>query len=669
MYGMFCAMVDEIVTSGVQQDSEHGEQILKTARARLHAEDGPLPWPRYRDIEKQAVIRHISDQQPVQPYLAVLGMLRDAGEDRRSAFIGFDQVESWRNAIRAALAVPPWFADIYQNAEAFSIMNARAINVANSVKTLRDAGFPVTMVDGNPSDEGELRAIEHALLDRVKQQPALHCIILRGQLRSRYDESRDRYRFTRVLSSGETKKCGAYPLGHLYLAVATALTSLGNGPTFEVTSDELVRAEETWNLYRAYASVIDVEQWTMYESMFMHAASSLRSLRERVLYEQNFTLRQQTPAQTLQMLELVLSPFGNQERFPGLPFAPAEVTALAQAILGLVDGSSSVRFTVSTVAARAGIAESCAQNILDALSIEAGAHDALDLSFGDLSSAAVMYRPLLRFGNEYLLLDRLIAGPAFYEAIASAYRAVVGRSFEEIVGFEGLEFAVRQLLQSHGITPYAGGYGVEDLECDAVVESPTAIIFVEAKKKGLTRRSLAGEPEKLLFDVSRSVIAAHVQLARHELSLRRTGRLQFDDGRALVLGDREVHRVAITLLDLGSLQDKVVVAEMLRVFRGSTFHAGRELSDDDKRAAAEFDRQGGILHDTFGKLGTLAPDWERRQRFAVRSYCLTQFMVLLSDVASPEDFVRNLQIDRHLTTATGDWYEEYRLMQSLPKSN
>jgi hypothetical protein len=266
----------------------------------------------------------------------------------------------------------------------------------------------------------------------------------------------------------------------------------------------------------------------------------------------------------------------------------------------------------------------------------------------------------LRFDDRYLLPDRLVAGPAFYEAIAAAYRPRVGRDFESVVGKEGLEGAIRALLQEHGIAYFAGGYGTEDLECDAVFESRSAVVFIEAKKKGLTRRALAGDAEKVLIDVSSSVLAAHAQLARHELSLRSNGEMRFEDGKVLRLEGRDVIRVGITLLDLGSFQDKVVLGKMIRLLRGARLRSTRQMTDADRKSVEAFGKTADSLLQSYDALDALDPDWTRRERFGLKSYSLPQFMVLLSDAPSPDALVVNLTVDTHLTTSTGDWLAEYR---------
>ncbi len=267
----------------------------------------------------------------------------------------------------------------------------------------------------------------------------------------------------------------------------------------------------------------------------------------------------------------------------------------------------------------------------------------------------------------YLLLDRLLAGPAFYEAVASAYRAALGaQTFEGIMGKEGLEGAIRTTLAAHGMRVVHGPYeSVDGLECDAVVETPHAVVLIEAKKKGLTRKTLAGDALKGLFDVSGSLLASHAQLARHEYSLRRDGELRFSSGEVVRLEGRRIDRVAITLLDLGSLQDKMMVGNLVTHLRGATLQIGRDLDKAEAKAAREFNENAQALLDAFEANAAFVEDYDRLERFSVRSFSLGQLIALLEDVSDAAGFEENLAVDRHMSTGTGDWLLEFRQMKKL----
>jgi hypothetical protein len=658
MYEKFKAMFDDGTTVRAgDRDHEAGtdtgiaEELFRRERAALHVADGELSWKRFRDLEKQALIEHLVDGAPLQPYLGILSMLRDAGTDRKGMFLGLDHDLEWRAAVRAAVGAPEYLRSIYMHEGDDWRVDGRWRYVAQSLRSLRDHGFSVGLVDGWPRSDAELRNIEIRLLARIEEDPQLHWWMLKELLAARYDVKLDWYRFTRQLS--HDKEAGEYPYGHLYLAILAAMSELGSGVTFTRSAAERQRAVETWELYRAFAAVLDVEQWSLYEWMSTDSRDILRELRERVLYEQNFTFRQQTQEQTTTILRLVLQPFADADRFPGLPFSPSEAVGVTTTILSFTTGARGAVFTEADVAERSGVPYETVHRVLDAFALDRGRVEPTSLSMVDLSAGEMMYRPLVRFDGRYLLPDRLVTGPAFYEAVAAAYRGVLGNAFEEVLGKEGLEGAIHALLAEHGIAYYSGGYAGSDLECDAAFESDEAIVFVEAKKKGLTRRSLSGEPEKILLDISASILAAHAQVARHELALRSNGSLTFNDGCVLALNGRKVIRIALTLLDLGSFQDKTVLGKMIHRLMGARLHTTREMSKADQRSVEEFNRVADSLLQSYSALNELDDQWIKRERFRLKGYSLSQLIVLLSDVRSADELVANIGIDDHLTTSTG----------------
>jgi hypothetical protein len=99
-------------------------------------------------------------------------------------------------------------------------------------------------------------------------------------------------------------------------------------------------------------------------------------------------------------------------------------------------------------------------------------------------------------------------------------------------------------------------------ECDVVVEAPEFIVFIETKKKPHRRVSATGDALANLIDLSGSLFDAQAQLARHERILLHHRYIEFDDGRRLDHGGRNIERVAITLLDYGSLQDSFLLRQL-----------------------------------------------------------------------------------------------------------
>ena len=129
---------------------------------------------------------------------------------------------------------------------------------------------------------------------------------------------------------------------------------------------------------------------------------------------------------------------------------------------------------------------------------------------------------------------------------------------------------------SHGVPINGGDYdaGREHGECDLVIETPETVIFAEVKKKALTRRSKAGSDADLLLDLAGSLLAAQAQAGWHEVRLRHDGHLDLRrDGIAtrLELNDRGVERLAVSLLDFGSFQDRILLKQFLEATLNARF--------------------------------------------------------------------------------------------------
>ena len=145
--------------------------------------------------------------------------------------------------------------------------------------------------------------------------------------------------------------------------------------------------------------------------------------------------------------------------------------------------------------------------------------------------------------------------------------------------------AIERFLETefaaHGVPICGGEYDAdgEHGECDLVIETPETVIFSEVKKKALTRRAKAGSDADLLLDLAGSLLAAQAQAGWHEVRLRRHEHLDLKrEGmtRRLALNGRQVERVAVSLFDFGSFQDRILLKQFLEGDFECKVHAGRD---------------------------------------------------------------------------------------------
>ena len=176
----------------------------------------------------------------------------------------------------------------------------------------------------------------------------------------------------------------------------------------------------------------------------------------------------------------------------------------------------------------------------------------------DATKATLVNRPLLRGSNGTLIrLPASLLGPAFFEAISIALRnagypgpddKVLPTALENAIAdfFRNRRYKVDHVAKTYKMLDPLTGKQIAG-ECDVVVETLNHIVFLEAKKKPLTRVSQTGDVLANLIDMSDSLLYAQSQAATHERLLRHHRHLRFDDGSRLELGTRHVDRIAVIL--------------------------------------------------------------------------------------------------------------------------
>jgi hypothetical protein len=276
-------------------------------------------------------------------------------------------------------------------------------------------------------------------------------------------------------------------------------------------------------------------------------------------------------------------------------------------------------------------------------------------------------RPLLRHpGRRFVLLDRSVCAPACLEALLTPLR-LERKGLDDRIGSEVERFLKAQFA-SHGIPTSGGDYdaGGQHGECDLVLEAPDAVIFLEVKKKTLTRRSRAGSDAHLILDLAGSLLDAQVQAGRHEVRLRHHGYLDLHrDGSTtrLELNDRQVERVAVSLFDFGSFQDRILLTQFLEATMNARFRplaaSLNEKFDKINKALIEIREQVGALHP--GQREVNQPF------FNCWFLSVPQLLVLLDGVGDTADFKAALWSCRHVVTGSSDLYFDLSYMRRLKK--
>lgn len=435
----------------------------------------------------------------------------------------------------------------------------RALAVADSVRNLIHRGFDLRVTEaGIEFDAGELERATGRIqrtLDWIGQVGVLSNLFHHLKSLGKYEYGIYLYRPT----IGNQPRDPSFPFAFMInLAVRSPVRTARHQPT---------KADSRWadavTLAQELVSAVDVERYSYFEDLDPRPKDLEEILRKFALFDHLFSLRQWPPGHTAFLLKEVFRSLPRSEMCDRFGWGPEDVISLAECTYKLADKDPSLIRPADLI--EMGMSSERLPKMLPFF-----AHRWQEVNSGYNSPIAansdrpnLMFKPFIQTEREELLLvAQGLAGPAFYEATIASLRGMAGINVSALTD-AGTVAVIKALFTRAGIEPsliekkyrMAGAEG----ECDLIIESQSEILFVECKAKALTRAAMSGEPYSALYDFVVGVFAGQIQALGHERLLRKHGHIRFTDDSILEWRNRDIKRLSSTLLDLGSLQDRMLL--------------------------------------------------------------------------------------------------------------
>ncbi len=617
-----------------------------------------------RSLITDLIREHVLFGLPLDPYYDLLGRLRDAA---RPADSGGDIQGDWEAAIKAArdsVELSNYSTSHLRGA------HAREYNVAELAKALKQAGYAIRL---EPGFIGVEEAAQTSLVAEIERHiAAIGGINVARQLFKQitpiYDPAMGRYHIVPAISMGAGgNPRPQIPIGYILQLAVKHLEAHEPEVTHSAHWQRLIA------LATAYAAVIDVQPY--YPAIWgaMEAKALLKYLQEQALYDSMFRFLQLRASDVVKICRGAFSFLDPDKIHP-------DGWTLSQAfeVIGyLIDPRLDVRAPVivderEVRRCLSHLPRSAVTAILrNVLSHAAGGpnqHFSLPTDAptpDDKSKGADFYlKPLIRRpGNRYLIIDRSMCGWGYVEALLTALRPL-DQDLDTKVGTAMEKFVEAEFI-SHGVEVFSGDY-VEGghVECDIAAPTPEVLVFLELKKKTLTRRARAGTDAELLLDLAGSLLDAHAQAGWHELRITRAGFLDLmRDGetRRLSLDGRGIEKIALGMFDFGSFQDRIVLKQFLEATINANFGSSNPAYDK------KFKKINATLEEIREQYNTAhAGKTEIRQPFFNCWFMsIPQLLILLDEVSDPETFRATLWSYRHMVTGTSDLYFEMSNMRRM----
>ncbi|AQR69838.1 hypothetical protein BZG29_17040 [Janthinobacterium sp. LM6] len=632
-------------------------------------------WECCRGLCKELVQRYVIEGEPLYPYIHLAESIRD---HCRGGSRSHDGIEGdWSLAVKCSVAgrkiremqgyhdlVEPTLG-AYRNYE----------EGARAAKRLMAWGFAFERSGGELRFEPESERRILADIDRRVQSFGGLALARRifGAIAGSYDPAQERHHITRRptnLGNGTPQE----PLGYLLqLAVKHPLgrKPLRNSP--QHLNRIVVLATD-------YAAVMEVQPYWMERFVGRDAVAMFQGLREIAIYDTLFCLPQLRPRDAVAIAEGILDGIEISGYF-GSGWSMANALEVSRAIVESSAGKRGPQsIDVDDLLRRCPkmSREAVSRTLREALSHpEPGANQCLlnplSAELGDeLSGPGIDFfdRPLLNLGGgRFELLDRSMCATAFINALLAPAEKFI-KDFGSKHAGVGVEKMLRRSFLARGVKTKAGKYSAdgETFDCDAVVETSDKVILIEVKKKALTATARAGFDVSVILDLANSVLRAQTQAAQHELRLRRgeTLKLTEADGtiHELRLDGRDVERVAVSLPDFGSFQDR----EVLMGFLHSQMEA--EYSVSAPQYKEDFEKLAKLL----AKFKKVEAQLHAMQPESVAPFyhcwflSVPQLLILLDEAHDAESFWRAWSSTRGIHMGTLDFYWEHACFNAMKET-
>ncbi|MBA6043414.1 hypothetical protein [Pseudomonas lactis] len=657
---------------GLQMESSFASSVVSDAlysRIRDAFTSGHAAiWQICRSLRTDLIREHVLRGTKLEPYLDVIDHLADAiriGDNAGSSIEG-----DWSQAIRAAYDHTHFRSWGDRDPER---LYSRDFKVAKAARALSDNGFAIHLEPGRLSlEETSERAVVATIEDIIAKMGGVNVARrIFKEISPLFDPEQQRYHVVRRVSMTDD---GTPQIPWGYLIQLAAKHAQGSKPYIDTD----FQWHKLCSMAQAFGAVIDVQPYTPKFFGSMDAFALLPLLKEIAVYDTLFCIPQMRPTDVVKLARGMLDWMD--------PEAPTNsgwsIEQALEITSYLLSSSCNVRGPIFVD--EADVRRACPavpREIVAKVLDEVLSHptSGANRNFSNPADAPApgspqtghdfFLRPLLRSsGRRFILLDCSVCAPACIEALLTALRPET-KSLDDKVGL-AVERFLKAELASHGIAIGEGDYdsGGEHGECDLVIETPEAVIFAEIKKKPLTRRAKAGSDAALILDLAGSLLAAQAQAGWHEVRLRRDGHLDLEyEGviTRLGLSDREVERVAVSLLDYGGFQDRT----LLKQFLEGTMNANFMVSDARltkkfagvNESLAEIRDQVALLHP-----GAVTID---QPFFHCWFISVPQLLVLLDGVTDSLGFKNALWSSRHIVTGSSDLYFDLSYMRRLRKES
>jgi hypothetical protein len=621
-------------------------------------------------LRDDLLMRHVLDDQQLQPAFRILEHLIDATRQNHSQKPMADST-AWREAVRLGKDCivfdnDPGSQSMQRVREAFP----RRVNVAEAARRLRVRGVRLQIRNARVmAEEADLRVVGEQVLQRIRKLGGLFVArIVFPKLT--FNSHQGRYLLAENVSTHAIGKKASVPIGYLLQLAARSASEGFLEPQDPGAAHQLW--SEACEISTDLVAIYDAERYSMWEGMFHTPSTLVPFLQRLAIRDSAFSLQQMRPSDLERLLRGLFDWVDEKEVRSRIGFRIADAIRVAVRAIAVAAKTRGPRvFRTNKLADAITTANKKDVNAIFRCYVhENGAANKEYLFPTDVHRQTLSDRPFLPIAaGKVVILDASWAAPAFFNALLLALQGEFGEAkVNDEIG-RALERLVNTSLLEKGIASVGGKYKAtqgEDGECDVVVNASESLIFIETKLRLMTANARSGSDVSLLVDLSRSLVRAQVQLGGHEARIRRDHQLVLHkDGRQTTVSmtaSQGIERIALTTLDYGALQDRLVLDAVLRTAANASFHA---INPVYQKSLNELRDRGQELERQYVEIKSMVQGGDDHPFFNCWFLSLPQLFMLLDTVIDADSFWKRLRSIRHVTTGRLDLYADLAFSEQI----
>jgi hypothetical protein len=605
-----------------------------------------------KNIERQIIWKHIVFSNELEPYFNILFFIWDMFRDVHK-ITPLNCTAEWKNIIKLIKEYQDLEDWSSKNHKLFYSLEDRAIATGNALKYFNEKhGLKINFNDGYIDLTEEIETAIYEKIEYIIKYVGginiISCILFINQ--NNYNAEQHRFHFIRNLSDIEIKEPDI-PIGYL---INICLKYLRN--SIEIPYEEINKnIIELFELTKNYCTLYDVQSYNLWEDLLISHEDLPYKLHEFALYDTIFTVNQFNPYELREFLKFIFADF---------QIVSLNINYYIDFISDIIESCKDpfkpyILHKKSIYKKHTKLLTTTIDKILDIFS-----YNYFDINTkykfpNDYNECNAMLKPLVNIGSDkYFLLNSSMCAMNAYEALMIRLREQVD-DLDSRIGCRFEEY-IKKLFTQKNISFHSAEYKNGNGQCDIVIETNKQILFIEVKKKALTRIAKSGNDVQIFLDLSKSMVDSLIQLNNHEINLRNTEKLELEN-YTIYLNRRDVEKMTLVMHDYGAMQDYTICDQILRNIEIGDYDIyDQKYKNEFEKSRIKFKE----LNEQMSQINLWKTD-TRQSHMNYKFLSLSQLLIILDNSSSNETFMKNFMKIKHVALYNHDFYSLYAYINRL----